>query len=73
MVFSQHVADCSGLHHDSATHTVVLVCDKTSTISHNYVRQGYSEILVSFSNFFKSILKFLFFVFQAYSEILVFS
>ena len=38
--------------------SVVLVCNRTSTISYNnyIILQGYSEILVSF--FIKTILKF---------------
>ena len=50
----------SGLHHDSATSSVVFVCGRTSTISYNnYVRQGYSDILVFCCCFFlKSILKY---------------
>ena len=39
--------------------SVVLVCDRTCTISYSsYVLQGYSEILVSFSFIIKAILKF---------------
>ena len=37
--------------------SVVLVCDRISTIHYNYVLQGYSESLVSLSFFIKVILK----------------
>ena len=57
---------------ESAVQSVVLVCDRTSTgsyrtstISYN-VFQGYSESLVSFSCFIKTILKFQFFLLRLF-------
>ena len=40
---------------------VVLICDRTSTISYSmfFKAKGYSEILVSFNFFFRAILKVL--------------